>query len=168
MNLELAALRPPAWFDRWRAVRSARERRVLAALALLVAATLGWLALWQPLQRDLVALRTSVPAERSALVQGQKMADEIAALARAAPARQAPDPRAELERILAERGLRAAVIELDWRDERARIVFADIGVEPLVTLLDALARDARLRVVEATLTARVEPGTVRAELTLAR
>ena len=49
-----------------------------------------------------------------------------------------------------------------------RIVFADVGVDPLVALLDTLYRDAQLRVVEATLTARVEPGTVRAELTLAR
>jgi type II secretory pathway component PulM len=47
-------------------------------------------------------------------------------------------------------------------------VFAAIGYDTLVGLIDALQRDARLRVVEATITARVDPGTVRAELTLAR
>jgi hypothetical protein len=35
-------------------------------------------------------------------------------------------------------------------------------------LLDTLERDGQLRVIEGTLTARVDPGTVRAELTLSR
>jgi len=38
----------------------------------------------------------------------------------------------------------------------------------LIGLIDALAKDEHLRVVEAALTARVEPGTLRADLTLAR
>ena len=109
-----------------------------------------------------------MPGERSALAQARKMADEMVSLARTAPARRATDARAELERVLAERGLRSAVTQLDWQDGRARIVFADVGVDALVSLLEALQRDAQLRIVEATLTARVEPGTVRAELTLAR
>ena len=167
MNMELTSLRVPAWFDRWRAVRTPSERRIVIALAVLVAVTLGWIALWQPLQRDRELLRTTVPAERAALAQAQKMADEMAALARVAPAPPSPDPRALLERMLGERGLRAAVTQLDWRDDRARIVFADIGVEPLVALVDALSREAQLRIVEMTLTARVEPGAVRAEFTLA-
>ena len=164
----LAPLAAPAWLDRWRSARTPRELRVIAALAVLVVAVTAWLALWQPLQRDLAALRATVPAERGALVQARKMADEMVALARATPARRTSDARADLERVLAERGLRGAVTQLDWQEDRARLVFADAGVEPLVSLLDTLYRDAQLRVVDATLTARVEPGTVRAELTLAR
>jgi type II secretory pathway component PulM len=164
----LASLAAPAWLDRWRSARTPRELRVIAALAVLVVAVTAWLALWQPLQRDLAALRATVPAERGALVQARKMADEMVALARATPARRTSDARADLERVLAERGLRGAVTQLDWQEDRARLVFADAGVEPLVSLLDTLYRDAQLRVVDATLTARVEPGTVRAELTLAR
>jgi len=168
MSFAPAALRAPPWLDRWRMARTPRERRVIAILVLFVAGVVGWLALWQPLQRDLAALRAAVPAERRALGEARKMADEMPALARSAPARRTTDARGELERVLGERGLRASVTQLDWQDERARIVFADVGVDALVALLDALHRDAQLRIVEATLTARVEPGTVRAELTLAR
>jgi general secretion pathway protein M len=168
MSPGFASLAAPPWLDRWRSARTPRERRVIAALAVLVVAVIGWLALWQPLQRDLASLRATVPAERDALAQARKMADEMAALGRAAPSRRGTDARADLERILAERGLRGTVTQLDWQDDRVRIVFADVGADPLVALLDALQRDAQLRVVEATLTARVDPGTVRAELTLAR
>jgi len=168
MALPFARIEAPPWLVRWRIARTPRERRVIAALIVLVVAVIGWLAVWQPLQRDIAALRSSVPAERSSLVQARKMADEMVSLARTAPARGATDARAELERVLAERGLRGAVTQLDWQDERVRMVFANVGADPLVALLDALYRDAQLRIVEATLTARVEPGTVRAELTLAR
>ena len=168
MAFGLASLAAPPWLDRWRSARTPRERRVIAALVVLVVAVAGWIGVWQPLQRDLAALRAAVPVERDALAQARRMSDEMTALARATPARRGADARAELERILAERGLRGAVTQLDWQQDRVRIVFADAGVEPLVLLLDALQRDAQLRIVEAALTARVEPGTVRAELTLAR
>jgi len=168
MRLGLARFEASPWLDRWRTARTPRERRVIAALALLVAAVIGWLVVWLPLQRDLAALRATVPAERNTLAQARKVADEMVSLARTAPVRRATDARAELERVLGERGLRGALTQLDWQDERVRIVFANVGVDPLVALLDVLQRDAQLRIVEATLTARVEPGTVRAELTLAR
>ena len=97
-----------------------------------------------------------------------RMAKEIGGLARA-PRDGAPaDARADLERVLAQQNLRAAVTQLDWRDGRAHVVLAAVGYDALIAALEALQRDARLRAVEATLTARVEPGTVRAELTLAR
>jgi type II secretory pathway component PulM len=168
MRFGLAPLEARPWLDRWRSARTPRERRVIAALVVLVAAVIGWIAVWQPLQRDLASLRATVPTERDTLAQARKVADEMASLARTAPVRRATDARAELERVLGERGLRGALTQLDWQDERVRIVFADVGVDPLVSLLDTLYRDAQLRVVEAALTARVEPGTVRAELTLAR
>jgi type II secretory pathway component PulM len=168
MSFGQAPLRAPPWLRRWRIERTPRERRAIAALALVLVAVLGWLALWQPLARDLATLRAAVPAEHHALGEARKKADEIASLARNAPLRRVTDARADMERVLDERGLRGAVTQLDWQDQRARIVFAEVGVDALVSLLDALYRDAQLRIVEATLTARVEPGTVRAELTLAR
>ena len=79
-----------------------------------------------------------------------------------------PDPRADLDRVLAQLGFRPAVTSLEWREGRAHVVFAAIDFDSLVNLLDTLQRDAKLRAVEATITARVEPGNVRAELTLAR
>jgi general secretion pathway protein M len=168
MRPGIAQLAAPAWLVRWRSARTPRERWVIAALVVLVAAVAGWLAVWQPVQRDLAALRAAAPAERSALGEARKMADEMVALTRTAPAAAATDARADLDRVLGERGLRGALTQLDWQDDRARLVFTDVGFDPLLALLEALQRDARLRVIDATLTARVEPGTVRAELTLAR
>jgi type II secretory pathway component PulM len=70
--------------------------------------------------------------------------------------------------VLAERGLRPAVTAIDVQDGRVRLTFAAVRFDALIALLDALARTDGLRAVDAVLAARVEPGTVRAELTLAR
>ena len=168
MTSATSSFRAPPWLERWRASRTPRERAVVAALVVVIVVALAWLAIWQPLQRDLGALASAAPAERQALAAARKMADEMAALGRNAPVRRASDARAELERVLNERGVRGSVTSLDWQDGRARIVFADVSVEMLVALLDTLERDGQLRVIEGTLTARVDPGTVRAELTLSR
>ena len=48
------------------------------------------------------------------------------------------------------------------------MVLDAVRLDALVGLVDDLARTAGLRVVEARLLARVEPGTVRAEMTLGR
>jgi type II secretory pathway component PulM len=78
----------------------------------------------------------------------------------------AGDRRAAIERVLAEHGLRFV---RDAQDAGAnRYVIESAPFDVLVRTLDALARDANARVVDATLAARVEPGTVRAELAFAR
>jgi type II secretory pathway component PulM len=164
----LPSLRAPPALVRWWATKGPAERRVVIAIIALVVAAAGWLALWQPLQRDLAVLHVSVPAQRLALVNAQRMADEIAGLSRTTAPVSATDARAELERVLSQRGLRGSVTQIDWQEGRARVVFATIGFESLIPTLEALQRETGLRIVEATLTARVEPGSVRAELVLAR
>jgi general secretion pathway protein M len=154
--------------SRWWAAKTPNERRLVSAIALLIVVTLAWLALWQPLQQDLATLRAAAPAERAALAEGEHMAAEIAGLARAAPLPPAPEAQAALERILGERGLRGSGTQVEWRDERARIAIDAVRFDTLVAALEALHRDARLRIVDATLAARVDPGTVRAELVVAR
>jgi general secretion pathway protein M len=153
---------------RWWAAKTPNERRVVAAIALLVVAMIGWLAVWQPLQHDLATLRAAARGERAALADGERMAAEIAGLARAAPLPPAPEAQAALERIVSEHGLRGAGAQVEWRDERARIAIDAVRFDTLVAALEALQRDARLRIVEATLTARVDPGMVRAEMVVAR
>jgi type II secretory pathway component PulM len=96
------------------------------------------------------------------------MAGDIAELARMPPREVPTDMRAVLERILVQQNLRAAVTQLESRDGRAHVVFAAVGYDALVGVLEMLQRDAGLRAAEATLTARVEPGMVRADFTLAR
>ena len=73
-----------------------------------------------------------------------------------------------MARAFAERGIRIPAASIDLRDNRARVVLPDVRFDTLVAAVAAVSRDDGLRPVEGTLTARVEPGTVRAELTFAR
>ena len=152
----------------WLASKTLRERRILAAIAIVVTLALVWGALWQPLVRDSVALRAAEAGNAADLATARRMTEEMAGLARTAVAPSPPDPRAGLERILVQQNLRSAVTQFEWQDGRARIVFAAVGYDALIVALEALQRDVQLRAVEITVTARVEPGIVRAELTLAR
>jgi len=158
----------PAPVARWLAAKSPVERGMAVTLFVAVAAALLWVAVWQPLSRDAAALRLAGAANASALVEARDRVKELAELSRTSAKPAAVDARADLDRVLAQLNLRTAATSVDWRDGRASLVFAAIGYDTLIGLIEALQRDARLRVVEATITARVEPGAVRAELTLAR
>ena len=166
MAAVLSAVRAPV--ARWLAGKTRTERFVVMAIVFLVGATLLWVAVWQPLLRDRDALRSAHSGDRVALAAAQKIAEETAGLARTGATPAPADTRAGLERALVAQGLRPAVTQLDWQDDRARVVFAAVGYDALIALLERLQREEKLRVVEATITARVEPGTVRAELALAR
>jgi type II secretory pathway component PulM len=162
------ALRASLPLARWWSVKTASERRVLGTLAIVAVAALAWWALWQPLGRDIAAMRAVQAHNAAALADARRVADEIAGLARTAPPPTAADARADLERVLTREGLRSLVTQAEWQEGRARVVFAAVNYDTLVAALEGLQRDARLRIVEATLTARVEPGTIRAELVLTR
>ncbi len=168
MSTMPGSFRVPAPVARWLATKSRTERRIVAAILLLVGITLLWAALWQPLTRDMAALRIAQAGTAAALADARRMAKEIAGLARMPPREAPADARAVVERMLVQQNLRGAVTQLESRDGRVHVVFAAVGYDALVRALEALQRDAGLRAVEATLTARVEPGTVRADFMLAR
>lgn len=154
---------------RWWQVRSANERRVVAAAAAAIAVALLWLLAWQPLLRDSERIAHRLPADRAALAEAQRQADAIAGLARAAPGPVANDARAALDPVLAAQNLRTAATAIERVDnERIRVTFDTIGFDALTALLAALQRDAHLRAVEIVATARVETGLVRADVTLTR
>ncbi len=168
MASPFAALRAPSPATHWWATKTPTERRIVAGVVAMALAALGWWLVWQPLVRDIAAMRVTQTRDASALLAATTMANELAGLARASAPDPAMNARAELERVLAQQGLRSAVTQLEWQDGRARLVLADVNFDALVAALEALQRDARLRVVDGTLTARIEPGAVRAELTVAR
>jgi type II secretory pathway component PulM len=168
MSMTFGSLRVPAPVAKWLATKSRAERRILAAILLLFGIAVLWAAFWQPLTRDMAALRVAQAGHAVALADAHRMAKEISGLARIPPKEVPPDARAALERILEQQNLRASVTQVEARDGRAHVVFAAVGYAPLVGALETLQRDAGLRAVETTLTARVERGTVRADVTLAR
>lgn len=166
MNDRLHAL-SPAMADIWERA-SFRERLLVAVATFVVLGASGWTWLWQPMNADIARMQRDLPRAKAMLAAAQAQAENLVALQRASSPVKASDPRAGAERVLAERGLRPAVSSLDLQDGRLRVTFASVRFDALPAVLDALARTDGLRVVDAVITARVEPGTVRAELTLAR
>jgi type II secretory pathway component PulM len=168
MDTPRIAHRMAAPLARWWSGKNDGERRVIAVLAVVAGACLAWWVIWQPLERDIGALRIAAARNKTALAGAHRIAEEIAGIARSNPPEPAADARAGLERVLAQRAISNAVTQLEWQDGRVHLVFAAIGYDALIAALEAIQRDARLRVVEATLTARVDPGTVRADMVLTR
>jgi len=152
--------------DAW-ARASSRERRLLVIALLVVVGGLGWAWVWQPLLADTARLARDVPRERAVLAAARAQAADLAALEKAPAAVRGPLVPA-IERAVAERGLRSDAGALEEKDGRVRVNLGAVRFDALVPLLDALAREPGARVVEGTVTQRVEPGLVRAELVLAR
>jgi type II secretory pathway component PulM len=153
----------------WWQLRSRGERALLAAGVTLFGLALAWVFIWQPLELDCERLTRQLAADRATLAQARREADAIAGLARSAPAVATTDPRAALDAVLAQQGLKSAATSIERTDnDRIRMTFDSIGFDALTAFLDALQRSAQLRAVELVATARVEPGQVRADLTLAR
>jgi general secretion pathway protein M len=152
-------------FSEWWQLRTAAERTALVLGVGIVIAALAWLGLWQPMVGDIERTAQQIAAQRATLAESRRQADDIANLARNAAAPTPRDARADLDAMINRRSLKPAAIDrLD--NERLRVTFDAIGFDALVALLDGLQREARLRVVDLTSTARVEPGQVRAEFTL--
>lgn len=156
-------------FAQWWQLRSRGERAFLSAAVALLTLALGWLFVWQPLQSDTERSTRQLAADRLSLVEAHRQADAIAGLARSAPAAAAGDPRAALDSVLVQQGLKSAATTIERADsDRLRLTFEHISFDTLTAFIDALQRSAQLRAVEVIATARVEPGQVRADLTLAR
>jgi len=147
-------------FDR----ASPRERVLLRWGALVVVLGVLYAIAWQPLTRDIERTRETLARDRATLATLRSYAD-VRASGTVDPA--PVDVRAAVERVLDARGLRGAA-QLDARDGRVGVVLGTVPFDTLVRLLDDLARADRVRALEARITARVDPGTVRAELTLGR
>jgi type II secretory pathway component PulM len=161
--------RAPSTFAQWWRLRSRREQMLLAAAAALVAFALLWLLAWQPLTHDADRLTRQLAIDRAALAEARLRGDEIAGLAQKPPSAPVADPRAALEGVLVRRDLKSTAMAVERVDnDRIRLTFDAIAFGALTDFLDVLQRDARLRAVELVVTARVEPGQVRADVTLSR
>jgi len=163
----LPAVDSRARMAQWWQLRSRVERTLLSIVGGAVLAAIAWLVLWQPMRQDSDRLVRQVAAQRTALATARLQADDIAGLSRATAAVARPDARADLDAALAQQGLKATTIDRADGD-RWRVNFDAIAFDALLKLVETLQRDAHLRAVDLTSTARVEPGQVRAELVLAQ
>lgn len=151
----------------WRS-KTRGEQYLVSALLASVIAVVVWIGLWAPLARQ-VAVGTvqRTLAERD-LAQARADVEETTRLARA-PLPPPIDARNQLEESLRRTSLRSAIAQLDWQpDGRVRLTFGSVEFARLVSWLETLQRQAGLHVQEATMSALVQPGLIRAELTLAK
>lgn len=152
--------------DAWHAANPARRSLfVTGAIAVLLAAALA--IAWQPFTAALSRAREDVARTRVELAIARERTAETESLVRQAAARTA-DVRSTVTRVLGEHSLQSAPVEARSADGRFAVVVADARFDAIVSALDALARNEGIRLVEGTVTARVDPGSVRAELTFAR
>lgn len=135
----------------------------LAIVAALVVATVVALRLHDAIARE----RENVARSSLVLVAARARAAENVTLARTNVLAKHGDLRGSIERIFARHGLRYAPLDAQAGDDAQNIVIEAAPFDVLVRALDALSREEAVRVIDATLTARVDPGTVRAELVLA-
>jgi type II secretory pathway component PulM len=146
---------------------SPRERRLVVAAAVVVVLAVSYVVAWSPLTRDIERARDNLARDRATLAAMQRLDASSAAPASATPP-AAVEPRAAVLAALDARGLRGAAAQVELREGRVSMVLGAVPLDALVGLVDDLQRTAGLRVVEARLLARVEPGSVRAEITLGR
>ena len=153
-----------AWRDRWAAL-APRERRMLVVGAVVVAVALGYALLWLPLVADLPRARADAERAQRRLASASAAA-AVAATRATTPTRDPLD--ASVRSALARQGVGTGDASIEFAGGRASVTLPSVRFAALVGLVDTLAREHAVHVVEATITARVEPGRVRAELTLAR
>ena len=147
---------------------TSRERALVGIGALVVAAALGYTLVWQPVSGDLVRTKAALATTRAQADRMRNAAGEIAGLARESRAPRTPDLRAAAERAVTASGLRGELTAIDAQEGRVRLTFAAVDFASLMALVERLGREEQLFTVEALLAARVEPGSVRAELALSR
>jgi type II secretory pathway component PulM len=149
------------------AATEARTRRLALVLVAVVvlAATIGVTAV---ANASIATARENVLRQRAMLDVARARAKESAALERTrTPAHLAL--AAAVDQALREHGVayRRSGDAKEQGDAEAIVVDA-LPFDVLVRALDALAREHGVRAVEANIAARVDAGSVRAELTLAR
>jgi type II secretory pathway component PulM len=125
----------------------------------------------------LIALRLSdgigrahdeVLRNRLALDVARARLADIASLAHENAPTKPGDVRSAIERALTARGLHYSRVDAQAGDGTERVVIDEAPFAALVRAIDDLSREDGVRVIDATLTARIDPGTVRAELAFAR
>ena len=157
---------PPALLASWDAANASR-RRLLALLGL-VLLTGGLVVATLPLTVVIGRADADVARTRAMLEIARARTADSESLARAAPSLRAGDLRAAVDRILAQQGVRATPVASGTAEGRYAVVVADARFDSVVAAVDALARDEGIHLAEATLTALVTPGSVRADLAFAR
>ena len=145
---------------------SPRERVLVRWMALVVVLAVLYAVAWQPLRADITRTRDALQRQRAAYATLRTYAEPLSA--QTAISAPSAEPLTAVTRALDARNLRASASQLEAREGRVMLLLGAVPFDALVAFLDDLARTERVRALDARITARVERGVVRAELTLGR
>ena len=151
----------------WDAADPAR-RTLVAALAIVGLAAVALLVAAGPLRAAIGRTDSDVARSRVVLDVARERVGELESLARAAPAPHAGNLRAAVMQALARHGVQATPVDARSSDERLGILIAQARFDAIVAAADELAQRDGVRIVEGTVTALVDPGSARADLTFSR
>jgi len=144
------------------------ERRLAMIGGVVVGATLLYVLLWLPIQKELARLRVSVPQERAQLQRMRLQAASIKPLRARSGAKPAPGALLSvIEQSASARGMRGFVTRMEA--DGGNGVQLTVDAVPFNSLLSWLAdlQDSHSLLVESTsLDAHTAPGTVNAKLKL--
>ena len=152
--------------QRWQLV-TPRERRVVVAGAVLLAAVLIWLLLFDPARTGRQRVRAELPAMRAQLAQIEQLAGEARQLG-AVPAGSdsVSVVRVQLERSIEKAGLKPALAQLTHTGGLFDLRFKSVPFSAWLAWVDAASRETRLRVVDAAVTRETGIGRVSVRLVL--
>lgn len=150
----------------WRALARRERRMVIAAVAVVLVAV-GYLLLFEPAWRGSRALEAELPGLRRQAAQMEAMAGEARRLT-SAPQQQAGVPalRRQLESSVEAAGLKPFLSQVQVNGELIEMRFAQVPYEQWLAWVDPALREARLRVVDASVQREATAGVVSARLTL--
>ena len=144
------------------------ERRLVIIGGSVVAATLLYMLLWSPVQKELARLRVSVPEERAQLQRMRAQAASIQPLRARSGTKPAPGTLLSvIEQSATARGLRGFITHLEADGSNG--VQLTLDAVPFNSLISWLAdlQDSHFLLVDSTsLDAHTAPGTVNAKLKL--
>ncbi|CAG0987138.1 hypothetical protein BURK1_02068 [Burkholderiales bacterium] len=149
---------------RWNGLET-RERRWLVAGTAVVVTALAFAYVWHPLVQDVPRAARDAERAQARLARAGAMASAAATRA-STPAREPME--AAVRGALAGAGIAPVDATLVVSGARAALTLPSIRFAELAGLIDTLARERAVHVVDATIAARVEAGRVRAELSLSR
>jgi len=153
--------------DAWGKLAS-NERRLALVGGVVVGATLLYVLLWLPVQKELARLRVSVPEERVQLQRMRAQAASINPLRTRSGAKPAPGTLLSvIEQSASARGMRGFVTRMEA--DGGNGVQLTLDAVPFNSLLSWLAdlQDSHSLLIESTsMDAHTAPGTVNAKLKL--
>jgi general secretion pathway protein M len=144
--------------------RSEQERKLLTLGSAVVVLALIWAVLFAPAMEGRAQLKKSLPQLRQQAAQLQALAAEAASLPGSAPLDVAVMSRDSLVSSLAARSLTAQSVGMTG--QYAKLELRSVPFGALLQWLDAVRREGRIVVQDASITAQPTPGLVDATLTL--